>query len=208
MTLLSRFLGLPPGGRQGRGGPGITAFECPEGPDIKDIVDISLDSEAEPLVTMVEGNDRQEVTIEGPVNRAGRLVHPPIGTGGLLVWRPSGGLQQAPVTVVRVSRAHPIQWGLRFTGEATKCQRRTFVRADVFLPVLLTVAGEQVAATGVDLSEGGMCARVPKEVRPCLLDRVSLTFDIGVALTVAAEVIRTSPHNEDTHAELGCDSPI
>ncbi len=198
MTLFSRLLG-----GQGQTGAGMASFEYPDGPDIKDIVDISLDSETEPFVTMVEGNDPEEITIEAPVNRAGRLVNPPIGTGGLLVWRPAGGLQQAPVTVARITRARPAQWGLRFAGAATKCQRRTFVRADVFLPVLLTVAGDQVAVTGVDLSEGGLRCRVPSEVRPSVRDSVQITFDIGVSLSVAAEVMRVSPRNEDTHGELG-----
>ena len=198
MTLFSRLLG-----GQEQAVAGVASFECPEGPDTKDIVDISLDSEAEPLVTMVEGNDPQEITIEAPVNRAGRLVNPPIGTGGLLVWRPAGGLQQAPVTVVRISRARPAQWGLRFTGAATKCQRRTFVRADVFLPALLTVAGQQVAVTGVDLSEGGLRCLVPSEVRPSVRDSVRVTFDIGVSLSVAADVMRTSRRNEDGHSEVG-----
>ena len=199
MTLLSRLFA----GGQGQAGSVMAFFEVPEGPDIKDIVDISLDSEVESLITRVEGIDSEELSIEAPVNRAGRLVSPPIGTCGLLVWGPGGRLQQAPVAIVRVTRTRPSHWGLRFTGAATKCQRRTFVRADVFLPVLLTVADEQVAVTGVDLSEGGLCCRVPKEVRPSVRDSVQVAFDIGVPLTVAADVVRVSPGNEDTHAELG-----
>ena len=161
MTLLSRFLGQSVQDREDPSGTLLAPFEWPEGPVIKDIVDISLDTQVEPLVTMVEGNDLEEARSRG-LSRTGRLVNPPVGTGGLLVWRPGEGLQQAPITVVRVSWAHPSQWALRFTGAATKCQRRTFVRADVFLPVALTVSDERVAVTGVDLSEGGLCCASPR----------------------------------------------
>ena len=134
MTLLSRFLGQSVQDREDPSGTLLAPFEWPEGPDIKDIVDISLDTEVEPLVTMVEGNDLDGVTIEGPVSRTGRLVNPPVGTGGLLVWRPRRGTPAGARHRRTGQRAHPSQWALRFTGAATKCQRRTFVRADVFCP--------------------------------------------------------------------------
>ena len=129
-----------------------------EGPLVRDLVDVVLDSWTEPLVAAVEKVGTGTLAIEAPRDRGGRVVLPEPGESGLLVWRGSRDLQQAPVSLVQTRRSPGPQWLLRLTGRQSVCQRRSFVRADVQLPVRLHVDGEQREVTALDISEGGLRA--------------------------------------------------
>ena len=102
-----------------------------EGPLVRDLVDVVLDTSTEPLVTAVLSVAADSLALEAPGDRGGRLVLPPPRAGGLLVWRGAKDLLQAPVAVVETTRPPGPSWLLRLTGGASKCQRRSFVSADV-----------------------------------------------------------------------------
>ena len=58
-----------------------------EGPLVRDLVDVVLDTATEPLVTAVLRVAQDSLAVEAPVDRGGRLVLPEPRDGGLLVWR-------------------------------------------------------------------------------------------------------------------------
>lgn len=173
------------------------------GPDAKDVVDVTLDSRAGRFMTVIQRVTAEEIVCEAPYDESGVTVLPPQGSGGTLVWRAVRGLQQAPIIISTVTGRDPAWWGLRLAGEVTRCQRREFVRAGVLLPVQLTVADAETQVMALDLSEGGLRARVPPDVAVEVDDRVRLAFDIGVRVEVAADVRRVLPRTKERAGELG-----
>ena len=175
-----------------------------DGVHVRDLVDVVLDSWTEPLVAAVEHVGSGTLLIEAPRDRGGRVVLPEVGESGLLVWRGSRDLQQAPVSVVETVRRPGPQWLLRLTGGQSVCQRRSFVRADVQLPVLLQLEGGARQVTALDISEGGL--------RCSTSDRAGLTggtvlevrLDLdGFALDLRAEVVRARSASPEHPLDLG-----
>lgn len=163
-----------------------------EGPLVRDLVDVVLDAATEPLVAAVVRVGKDDLSLKAPFDRGGRLVLPAPGERGLLVWRGARDLQQAPVTVVRTSRPPGPQWLLRFTGGASVCQRRSFVRADVQLPVQLRVDRADHEVIALDMSEGGLrCStRQALGLAGGTTVEVGLHLDERLQLLLPAEVVR------------------
>lgn len=170
----------------------------------RDLVDVVLDSRTEPLVAAVERVGADTVAIEAPLDRGGRIVLPEVGESGLLVWRGSRDLQQAPVSVVQTTRPPGPQWLLRLTGRQSVCQRRTFVRADVQLPVRLQLEGRTREVTALDISEGGLRAAVRERsgLTGGTVVEVQLELD-GLDLSVSAEVVRARHLGSERPVDLG-----
>jgi c-di-GMP-binding flagellar brake protein YcgR len=57
---------------------------------------------------------------------------------------------------VHTTRPPGPTWLLRVVGSVSACQRRSFVRADVQLPVQLRAEGADHQVTAHDISEGGL----------------------------------------------------
>jgi hypothetical protein len=163
-----------------------------DGPAVRDLVDVVLDASTEPLVAVVARVGPEGLAIEAPVDRGGRLVLPADGERGLLVWRGARALQQAPVAVVQTTRPPGPQWLLRVTGGASTCQRRSFVRADVQLPVQLRVHSAEHQVTALDISEGGLrCStRQALGLTGGTVVDVVLELDERLRLRLPAEVVR------------------
>ena len=176
-----------------------------EGPLDRDLVDVVLDASTEPLVTAVVRVAPDSLALEAPVDRGGRLVLPEPGEGGLLVWRGASDLMQAPVVVVRTTRPPGPQWLLRLSGGASTCQRRSFVRADVQLPVVLHVERADHEITALDISEGGLrCSTREALGFPSgTLAEVSLDLDDGLQLRLSAEVVRARRKVPEAPLDLG-----
>jgi hypothetical protein len=176
-----------------------------EGPLVRDLVDVVLDASTEPLVTAVVRVAVDTLALEAPVDRGGRLVLPSPREGGLLVWRGAKDLLQAPVAVVETTRPPGPQWLLRLTGGASTCQRRSFVRADVQLPVLLHVERAEHEITALDLSEGGLrCStREALGLSSGTAVEVGLDLDDGLQLRLTAEVVRARRHVPEAPLDLG-----
>ena len=176
-----------------------------EGPLVRDLVDVVLDASTEPLVTAVLRVGADTLAIEAPVDRGGRLVLPSPRAGGLLVWRGAEHLLQAPVTVVETTRPPGPQWLLRLTGGASTCQRRSFVRADVQLPVLLRVEREEHQITALDISEGGLRCSTREPLRLSSGTAVEVGLDLGedLRLQPAAEVVRARRTVPEAPLDLG-----
>ena len=171
---------------------------------VRDLVDVVLDSWTEPLVAAVERVDDGSLVLEAPRDRGGRVVLPDAGERGLLVWRGSRDLQQAPVSVVQTTRRPGPQWLLRLTGAQSVCQRRSFVRADVQLPVHLEVEGVAREVMALDVSEGGLrCSTRSRDglTGGAVVD-VHLDLD-GVLLDLRAEVVRARVPSPERPLDLG-----
>lgn len=176
-----------------------------DGPLVRDLVDVVLDASTEPLVTAVLRVAEDSLALEAPVDRSGRLVLPDPGEGGLLVWRSARELLQAPVLVVQSTRPPGPQWLLRLTGGATTCQRRSFVRADVQLPVVLHVDRTDHQIMALDVSEGGLrCStREALGLAGGTVVEVAVAFDDELQLRLSAEVVRARRTFPEAPLDLG-----
>ena len=154
------------------------------------LVDVVLDSSTEPLVTSVKQISQGTLVLEAPVDRSGRLVLPPRGMGGLLVWRDLD-LVQAPLSVLGTSRPPGPQWHVRLTGRPSPCQRRSFVRADVDLPGVLRsrTAGHDVRVE--DVSEGGLRCSSRTSDGLALEDRLQVDVELaGTPWSLPVDLVR------------------
>ena len=176
-----------------------------DGPLVRDLVDVVLDASTEPLVTAVVRVAQDSLALEAPVDRGGRLVLPDPREGGLLVWRGARDLMQAPVVVVQSTRPPGPQWLLRLTGGATTCQRRSFVRADVQLPVVLHVERTDHEIMALDVSEGGLrCStREALGLPGGTVVEVSVAFDDELQVRLSAEVVRARRSFPEAPLDLG-----
>ena len=176
-----------------------------EGPLVRDLVDVVLDASTEPLVTAVLTVAVGGLALEAPVDRGGRLVLPAPRAGGLLVWRGAKDLLQAPVTLVETTRPPGPTWLMRLTGGASKCQRRSFVRADVQLPVRLHVERVEHEILALDISEGGLrCStREPLGLSSGTAVEVDLALEEDLQLRLTAEVVRARRTVPEAPLDLG-----
>ena len=176
-----------------------------EGPLVRDLVDVVLDASTEPLVTTVLRVAVDSLALEAPVDRGGRLVLPAPRSGGLLVWRGAEDLMQAPVVLVETTRPPGPQWLLRLSGGASKCQRRSFVRADVQLPVQLRVERAEHEVTALDISEGGLrCStRQALGLSGGTSVEVGLDLDDQLQLRLTADVVRARHPVPEAPLDLG-----
>ena len=176
-----------------------------EGPLVRDLVDVVLDASTEPLVTAVLRVAVDTLALEAPVDRSGRLVLPAPRSGGRLVWRGATDLMQAPVTVVETTRPPGPQWLLRLVGGASACQRRSFVRADVQLPVRLRVERTDHDVTALDISEGGLRCSTRAALGLSGGTSVEVGLDLGeqLQLRLTAEVVRARHPVPEAPLDLG-----
>lgn len=172
-------------------------------PDVNDLVDVMLDSRTEPLAALVSAVGADAVALREPIDRSGQFVLPETGDSGLLVWGGGSNLRQAPIAVLETNRRPEPTWRVRLTAAAGRCQRRSFVRADVNLPVVLRHPDADLEITAVDLSEGGMRCSTRAEAAVQVGDSVVVEFSPGRRLTVPATVARVRRGDKERPAELG-----
>lgn len=172
-------------------------------PDVNDLVDVTLDSRAEPLAALISAVGADTVLLREPIDRSGQFVLPETGDSGLLVWGGGSNLRQAPIAVLETNRCPEPTWRVRLTAPAGRCQRRSFVRADVNLPVVLHHPDADVEITAVDLSEGGMRCSTRAEAAVKAGDSVVAEFSPGRRLTVPATVARLRRGDQERPTDLG-----
>jgi hypothetical protein len=172
-------------------------------PDINDLVDVMLDSRTEPLAALISVVGGDTVLLREPIDRTGQFVLPEIGDGGLLVWGGGSNLRQAPIAVLETNRRPEPTWLVRLTAAAGRCQRRSFVRADVNLPVVLRHSDADLEGTAVDLSEGGMRCSTRAEAAVEVGAPVVATFGAGRQLAVPATLARVRRGDKERPTELG-----
>lgn len=172
-------------------------------PAQQDLVDVLLDSATEALVATVTRVDGDTVLIDAPVHHSGRVVLPSPGEGGLMIWRGARAMQQAPMAVLDVTRPPSPVWKVHLTEPGVPCQRRTFVRADTNLAVLLRHGQDVHAATAIDLSEGGMRCRTQDPLPLGSGEQVSVevTMD-GEATEFSARLVRVR-HTDGMPTDVG-----
>jgi hypothetical protein len=172
-------------------------------PDINDLVDVTLDSRSEPLAAVIGAVTENTVLLGEPMDRTGRKVRPEAGECGLIVWGVAGNLRQAPIEVLETNGDPTPSWLVRLTAPAGRSQRRSFVRANVSLPVVVRHAEGDLEITAVDLSEGGMRCFTGSDVTFALGDSVAATFTPGRPMATSATVARFRRGDEERPTELG-----
>lgn len=172
-------------------------------PDVNDLVDLMLDSRTEPLASVITAVTGDTVLLSKPIDRSGRIVLPDAGEGGLLIWGGGSNLRQAPLSVLETSRRPDPTCLVRLTAPAGRCQRRSFVRAEVSLPVVVRQPDIEVEVVATDLSEGGLRCNTRSEVDVRLGESVVAQFDVGRPLTVSAAVVRVRRGDKERPTELG-----
>jgi hypothetical protein len=172
-------------------------------PDVNELVDVMLDSRTEPHGAVVSAVSSDAVVLKEPYDRTGRIVLPDIGEGGLLVWGQGSSLSQVPIEVLEINRKPAPTWVVRLTGAPGRCQRRSFVRADVLLPVVVRHPDGDLELTAIDLSEGGMRCNTREETTIKVGDSVTADFTAERPLTMQATVTRVLRGDEERPTDLG-----
>jgi c-di-GMP-binding flagellar brake protein YcgR len=105
---------------------------------------------------------------------------------------------------VQTRRPPGPQWLLRLTGRQSVCQRRSFVRADVVLPVLLQLEGGEREVTALDISEGGLRCSTPDRGGLSGGTVVGVHLDLDpLVLDLRAEVVRARHPAPERPLDLG-----
>src|SRR4051794_2525771 len=99
-----------PAQAQRTGEDAVSSTTLADLPDVNDLVDVTLDSRAEPLAAMVGAVARDPMLLAEPIDRTGRIVLPGTGECGLLVWGEAGNLRQAPMEVLETSGRPDPSW--------------------------------------------------------------------------------------------------
>ena len=172
-------------------------------PDVDELVDVMLDSRTEPLAALISTVGDDTVLLREPIDRSGQFVLPAPGDGGLLIWGGGSNLRQAPIAVLETTRRPEPTWLVRMTAAAGRCQRRSFVRADVNLPVVLRHPDADLDVAAVDLSEGGMRCSTRAETTVKVGDSLVAEFSAGRQLSVPATVARVRRGDKDRPTDLG-----
>ena len=109
-----------------------------------------------------------------------------------LSWvTPRGRYEQRCSLIEHLNNGALKQWRLQPSGEAKLIQRRRFVRVPAALAVLLVLPGDVMAATTVDVSEGGFRVRMARCEIPALTN-VGIQVNIGDSqLELRGIVLRT-----------------
>ena len=172
-------------------------------PDVNDLVDVMLDSRTEPLAALISVVGSGTVVLKEPIDRTGQFVLPEVGDGGLLVWGGGSTLWQAPIAVLETNRLPEPTWLVRLTAAAGRCQRRSFVRADVNLRVALRHPAGDLEVRAVDLSEGGMRCSTRSEAAVAVGDSLVAEFVAGGQFAVQAAVARFRRGDEERPTDIG-----
>src|SRR4051812_710245 len=162
-----------------------------------------LDSRTEPLAALISAVGGDTVLLREPIDRSGQFVLPETGDSGLLVWGGGSNLRQAPIAVLETNRRPEPTWLVRLTAAAGRCQRRSFVRTDVNLPVALRHPAGDLQITAVDLSEGGMRCSTRSEAAVTVGDSVVVEFIAGGQFAVQATVARFRRGDEERPTDIG-----
>jgi hypothetical protein len=188
-----------------RQGVQVSSTSLADLPDVNDLVDVMLDSRTEPLVAVIGAVADDSVLLREPIDRTGRMVLPDTGDLGLLVWGVGEGMRQIPIVVLETNRRPEPTWLVRLSGHAERCQRRSFVRSAVNLPVLVRHADSdsELEVMAVDLSEGGIRCISRSEVAFTRGDSVIAEFNTGQHLAASATVVRLRLGDEERPTDVG-----
>ncbi len=138
-------------------------------------------------VDVVEVEDGQ-LYVVAPDRHVGVVRPVGIGTVVEVSWPSRRGVRHFMAETIQLL---PEEWWLYPTEPVQESQRRRFVRVPELLPLELRIDRRRLAATLVDISEGGM--RCVFEDRPVLTRGHVVAVELGlpdVELVVQAEVVR------------------
>jgi PilZ domain len=181
----------------------VSSLSLADLPDVNDLVDIMLDSRTEPLVAVIGAVTDQTLLLRESIDRTGRMVLPETGDLGLLVWGVGHTMRQIPIVVLETNRRPEPTWLVRLSGSWGRCQRRSFVRSAVNLPVLVRYTDTDLEVMAVDLSEGGVRCNSRSDVAFARGDSVIAEFDTGQHLAVSAKVVRLRRGDKERPTDVG-----
>ena len=163
-------------------------------------VDLLVDWWPGPLATRVEDHLGSSIVVAGPTTPGAQPIVARSGTDVRVSWLTERG----PATMAGVLAASDTRgtglssWRVDPAGAVQVQQRREYARVTLVEPILVQTEGAELAATMVDLSEGGMSCVVFTEGAPFAGAVLRSTLAIGDApLPVTASVVRASNVDED-----------
>ena len=160
-------------------------------------VDLVVDWWPGPLASRVEDQLGRSIVVAGPTTPGAAPITARPGAGVRVTWlTPRGPASMAGVISAADSGARP-SWTVAPSGTVRIEQRRDYARVPLVEPLLLTTDRGEVAATMVDLSEGGMSCVVFVADAPAPRDTVQAVLAVGdTTLSVVASVVRAAAVDE------------
>jgi c-di-GMP-binding flagellar brake protein YcgR len=134
-------------------------------PEVNELVRICVADDRQGQPSRVEDSTATTLVLAAP-SYAGDLLTTRVGMAALVRWTGARGLFEVDVALDRVRRHDAVAvWEVHPTSEVRVQQRRRYARVRAELPMVFVpradTPAEVVNGTGVDLSEGGLRARVP-----------------------------------------------
>ena len=164
-------------------------------PPINALVDVVL-MDGEAYQSRVEDTTGKRLTVAAPfgVNQSDL---PKVGASMELAWVAGDRRQAVDVKLVELSREQPPRWSLEAVGSIRLQTRRNYVRGGGGEAVEVTLGGTAYQGRVIDLSEGGVRARMlqDKFERD---DRVDLRIPLEsetIALSGTVLFVRRDPEN-------------
>ena len=161
-------------------------------------VDIQLRIEGDPdhrtlQSRVVQSDNRRGALVVWSPAWEGQSMTAAVGTRMAMLWSTGAGEHIMVAGLVAIAEDRIPVWVVRAESPPQMAQRRNYVRVDMLSRITLNVAGADIQATSLDLSEGGMRVSVKPNNRISEGQSVSVTLDMGDKNTMAvrAEVMRT-----------------
>lgn len=181
-------------------------------PEVNDLVRVCVDGDPHGQPSRVEDVSGPSLLLAAP-SYAGDLVTTRVGMAALVRWTGARGLFEVDVALDEVRRHDTVAvWQVHATSAVRVLQRRRYarVRADVpmvFVPRADTPP-EVVDGAGIDLSEGGLRARVPAGAI-AEAARLQARFALDdQAVSVLGSVIKVTPQGRQSEIVVIFEEPV
>ena len=156
-------------------------------------VDLAVDWWPGPLTSRIEDLLGGSIVLAGPTTPGAAPIAARPGGGVRVTWQTPRGPAHRAVVIAGTEAGSRPSWTVAPSGTVEVEQRRDYARAPLTEPLLLSTDGRELAATMVDLSEGGMSCVVFTAGAPATGAAVRTVVDVGgVSLPVVASVVRTA----------------
>jgi hypothetical protein len=158
-------------------------------PDEKhEIFILRLHKKKDQYVTRLKTSDPERglLVIKSAAKKDGSPVEVRNGDKLMLAWVDESGEHVLPAVIAKVMPEDPPQWVLKQIGIPITKQIRRFARLRDVAPIYLSQGSSFVEALRLDLSEGGLKAKIPSNV----------DFEEGEEITVKTKVGRRGHQRE------------
>lgn len=181
-------------------------------PEVNDLVRVCVAGDPQGQPSRVEDVIGASLVLAAP-SYAGDLVTTRVGMAALVRWTGARGLFEVDVVLDEVRRHDAVAvWVVHPTSEVRVQQRRRYARVHAKMPMVFVPCGDKPAevvdGAGVDLSEGGLRARVAADAigeGARLQARFALDDE---AVSVLGSVIKVRPAERQSEIVVIFDEPV